>query len=174
MVAYTALILATALERLAELVVARRNAASSFARGGREFGASHYPWMVALHTGFLIGCVAEVWLLQRVFVPWLGFPMLAVAIAAQMLRWWCIRALGRAWNTRVIVVPGQTKSRRGPYRYLDHPNYVAVVAEGVALPLIHGAYLTAIVFTVLNAALLRVRIKCEAQALDLLVPEDNP
>ncbi len=173
MVAYTALILLTALERLAELIVARRNAAWSFAHGGREFGASHYPWMVVLHTGFLISCVAEVWLLQRAFLPWLGFPMLAVAIAAQALRWWCIHSLGRAWNTKVIVVPGQARSRRGPYRYLNHPNYVAVVAEGVALPLIHGAYLTAIAFSVLNAVLLRVRIRCEERALALLQSESS-
>ncbi|WP_275569825.1 isoprenylcysteine carboxyl methyltransferase family protein [Psychromarinibacter sediminicola] len=161
------------MERLAEMIVARRNAAWSRMQGGREFGAGHYPWMVALHTGFLVACVAEVWLLQRAFLPWLGFPMLAVAIAAQVLRWWCIVSLGRMWNTRVIVIPGHQRLRRGPYRFLNHPNYVAVVAEGVALPLIHSAYLSAVTFSILNAALLRVRIGYEVEALALLRHDDS-
>lgn len=93
--------------------------------------------------------------------------MLAVLAAAQGLRWWCIRSLGPRWNTRVIVVPGLPLVAKGPYRWrrLRHPNYVAVVAEGVALPLVHTAWVTAVVFTVLNAVLLRVRIRCENRAL---------
>ena len=91
--------------------------------------------------------------------------MLAVVLAAQALRWWCIATLGRRWNTRVIVVPGLPLVRRGPYRWLSHPNYVAVVVEGFALPLVHTAWITALVFTVLNAALLTVRIRVENRAL---------
>jgi methyltransferase len=162
---YVLLIAAVAAERLAELVVARRNLAWSRARGGMEFGAWQYPVMVALHVGLLVGCVAEVYLLHRPFLPGLGWPMLAVVVTAQLLRWWCITTLGGQWNTRVVVIPGAVRITGGPYRRLPHPNYVAVIAEGIALPLVHTAWLTAFVFTVLNAALLRARITCENAAL---------
>lgn len=162
---YLLLIAAVAAERVAELVVSQRNLAWSRARGGVEFGAGHYPAMVVLHTGLLVGCVVEVYALHRPFVGWLGWPMLAVVIAAQGLRWWCIATLGRQWNTRVVVVPGAPRVTGGPYRYISHPNYVAVVAEGIALPLVHSAWLTAAVFTALNAALLRTRISTENAAL---------
>ncbi len=162
---YVLLVAAVAVERLAELVVARRNLAWSRARGGVEFGAGHYPVMVVLHTGLLVGCLAEVYLLNRPFLPWLGWPMLAIVVAAQGLRWWCIRTLGRQWNTRVVVIPGAERISGGPYRLVPHPNYVAVVAEGIALPLVHTAWITALVFTVLNAALLTTRISIENAAL---------
>lgn len=165
MVFYVALLVAVALERIAELVVARRNLAWSRERGGVEFGASHYPVMVVLHTGLLVGCLVEVLALHRPFVPALGWPMLAIVIAAQGLRWWCITTLGPQWNTRVVVVPGAPRISGGPYRYFSHPNYVAVVAEGIALPLVHSAWITALVFTVLNAALLHTRIQTENAAL---------
>lgn len=165
MVFYVVLLVAVALERIAELVVARRNLAWSRERGGVEFGASHYPVMVVLHTGLLIGCLVEVLVLHRPFVPALGWPMLAIVVAAQGLRWWCITTLGPQWNTRVVVVPGAARISGGPYRYFSHPNYVAVVAEGIALPLVHSAWITALVFTVLNAALLRTRIQTENAAL---------
>ena len=162
---YVLLIVAVALERLAELVVSQRNLSWSRARGGVEFGARHYPVMVILHTGLLAGCLVEAIALHRPFIPALGWPMLAIVLAAQGLRWWCIATLGRQWNTRVVVVPGAARVADGPYRFLPHPNYVAVVAEGVALPLVHTAWITALVFTVLNAALLRTRIKVENAAL---------
>ncbi len=162
---YAGLVLAVGLERLAELAVSKRNAAWSFRRGGREYGASHYPAMVVLHTGLLLACLAEVLLVDRPFLPWLGWPMLAVVVASQGLRWWCIRTLGHQWNTRVIITPGLPLVSRGPYRGFKHPNYVAVVAEGAALPLVHSAWLTALAFTVLNALLLRVRIGVENAAL---------
>ncbi|WP_455354896.1 isoprenylcysteine carboxyl methyltransferase family protein [Streptomyces sp. SYSU K217416] len=165
MIWYTALVLAVAGERIAELVVALRNARWSLARGGTEAGRGHYPAMVALHTALLAGCLAEVWLAGRPFLPLLGWTMPAVVVAAQALRWWCIRTLGRQWNTRVIVVPGLPLVSGGPYRWLRHPNYVAVVAEGLALPLVHGAWVTAAVFTALNAVLMAVRIRCEEAAL---------
>ena len=162
---YLLLIAAVACERVAELVITRRNLAWSRARGGVEFGAGHYPAMVVLHTGLLVGCVAEVIWLDRPFLPVLGWPMLVIVLAAQGLRWWCIATLGRQWNTRVVVVPGAPRVTGGPYRYLPHPNYVAVIAEGVALPLVHTAWVTALVFTVLNAVLLRTRINTENRAL---------
>jgi methyltransferase len=164
---YYLLILAVALERLAELVVAKRNAAWSFAQGGKEFGQSHYPVMVVLHSALLLGCVIEPLALHRPFIPWLGWPMLAIAALSQVLRWWCIATLGPRWNTRVIVLPDAPLIRKGPYRYrwLHHPNYVAVVAEGFALPLVHTAWLTAVIFTLANAMLLRVRLRVENSAL---------
>ena len=162
---FTVLVLAVALERVAELVVSRRNAAWSFARGGVETGRGHFPAMVLLHTGFLVGVLAEVWVADRPFVPWLGWPALALAVASQALRWWCITTLGRRWNTRVIVVPGLPLVSGGPYRWFSHPNYVAVVVEGVALPLVHTAWVTAAVFTALNAVLLTVRLRVENRAL---------
>jgi methyltransferase len=111
-----------------------------------------------------------VWLLDRPFLSWLGWPMLVLLVAAHALRWWCIRALGPQWTTRVIVVPGTGLVTSGPYRYLRHPNYVAVVLEGIALPLVHTAWLTALAFTVLNAALLAGRIRVEERALLELAP----
>ncbi len=162
---YYLLIAAVGVERLVELIVSKRNARWAFANGGREFGRGHYPVMVGIHTALLIGCVLEVWLLHRPFLPWLGWPMLAIAIAAQGLRWWCITTLGKRWNTLVIVLPETPLVRKGPYRWIHHPNYVAVVVEGIALPLIHTAWLTALCFTLANAALLTVRIRVENAAL---------
>ncbi|MEU8004734.1 isoprenylcysteine carboxyl methyltransferase family protein [Catellatospora sp. NPDC049111] len=165
MLAYTLLILAVAAERLVELVVSKRHAAWALANGGREYGRAHYPYMVALHTALLVGCLAEVWLLDRPFLPALGWTMLALVAASQALRWWCVTTLGRRWNTLVIVVPGLPLVDRGPYRWLKHPNYLAVVIEGFALPLVHTAWLTALTFTLLNLALLAVRIRVENTAL---------
>ena len=164
---YAALVVATGIERVVELVVSTRNARWSFERGGRESGRGHFPAMVALHTGLLVACIAEVALADRPFLPWLGWPALVVVLASQALRWWCISVLGPQWNTRVIVVPDLPLVRRGPYRWLNHPNYVAVVAEGVALPLVHTAWVTALAFTVLNAVLLlgfRIPAKERARA----------
>jgi methyltransferase len=171
MVWFTVLVAAVGVERLAELVVARRNERWSRARGAVEIGAAHYPVMVVLHVGLLVGALLEVWLGNRPFIPALGWPMLALVVAAQALRWWCIVTLGRQWNTRILVVPGLARVDRGPYRFFTHPNYVAVVVEGAALPLVHTAWITALVFTVLNAALLRVRIAAENQALLSLVAD---
>ena len=165
---FTLLIAAVAVERLAELVVARRNERWSRERGALETGAGHYPAMVVLHTGLLAGALIEVWSAGRPFLPALGWPMLALVVFSQGLRWWCIRTLGRQWNTRILVVPGLPRVSDGPYRLLPHPNYVAVVVEGFALPLVHTAWVTALVFTALNAVLLRARIRAENAALHAL------
>ncbi|MBV8346655.1 MAG: isoprenylcysteine carboxyl methyltransferase family protein [Mycolicibacterium sp.] len=165
MVCYLLLIGMVALERLAEFIVAERNRGWSRAHGSVEFGARHYPSMVMLHVGLLVGCPVEAIAWQRPFIPWLGWPMLAIVLAAQSLRWSCIATLGRQWNTRVIVVPGAGRVTSGPYRLVSHPNYVAVVAEGVALPLVHTAWMTALAFSALNAALLTSRVKVENAAL---------
>lgn len=160
---FTALIVLVAAERVLELVVSTRNLKWSIAQGGKEFGAGHYPVMVALHSALLVGAVAEA--RRRRPTPVFGRIMVAVVLAAQALRWWCITTLGRQWNTRVVVVPGAARVVDGPYRMLPHPNYVAVVTEGAALPLAGGAWITALVFTVANAALLRTRIRVENEAL---------
>jgi methyltransferase len=165
MIWYALLIAAMGVERIAELVVSQRNLSWSRARGGEEFGAGHYPAMVALHTALLAGCLVEAILLHRPFLPALGWPMFALVLAAQGLRWWCIATLGHQWNTRVVVVPNAARVTGGPYRFVPHPNYVAVVIEGIALPLVHTAWLAALTFTVLNAALLTTRIKVENVAL---------
>jgi methyltransferase len=165
MVWYLLLLGAVVVERAAELVVSSRNLNWSRARGGVEFGARHFPAMVTLHTALLAGCLLEAVWLHRPFVPALGWPMFVIVLGAQALRWWCIATLGRQWNTRVVVVPGAARVTGGPYRFMPHPNYVAVVAEGMALPLVHTAWITAATFTVLNAVLLRIRIKVENTAL---------
>ncbi len=163
---FAILLLATGGERLFELVVSARNARWAFERGGVEYGREHFPWMVALHTGLLVASFAEVVIAQRPFLPWLGWPALAVALLCQVLRYVIIATLGRQWNTRVIVVPDLPLVHRGIYRYLKHPNYLVVVAEGIALPRVHTAWITALCFTVLNAVLLlRFRIPVEERAL---------
>lgn len=167
---YLLLVGLVALERIAELATARRNTRRSLSRGAIEYGRGHYPAMVALHTALLLGCVVEPLVADRPFLPALGWPALALLIAAQGLRWWCIATLGPQWNTRVLVVPGRPLVAAGPYRLLRHPNYVAVVVEGAALPLVHTAWVTAAAFTVLNLVLLGVRIRCEEDALAHAAP----
>ena len=160
---FLTLILLVAVERVAELVVSKRNLDWSKANGGREFGAGHYPVMVALHTGLLVGATVEARARRR----W-NWPAFWVVLAAQALRWWCITTLGKQWNTRVVVVPGAPRITGGPYRVVPHPNYLAVVLEGAALPLVGGAWMTAGVFSVANALLLRTRIRVEDEALQSL------
>lgn len=162
---YLILLFAVGVERLAELFLAQRNLAWSRARGGVEIGAGHYPVMVILHLALLVGCVVEVTVMQRPFIPALAWPMLALVVAAQGLRWWCITTLGRQWNTRVVVIPGAPRIDGGPYRWISHPNYVAVAIEGLSLPLVHSAWVTALAFTTLNAALLSNRVSVENSAL---------
>jgi methyltransferase len=123
--------------------------------------------MVALHTALLAGCALEPWALGRPVLPALAAPAVALVLLAQALRWWCIATLGRRWSTRVVVLPDAPLVAAGPYRWLRHPNYLAVVVEGLALPLVHTAWLTAALFTALNAALLAVRVRAEERALGL-------
>jgi methyltransferase len=163
--AYYLFILAIAAERFVELAVGRRNTAWSIAHGGKEFGHDHYRAIVVMHTLLLVACIVEVWALHRPFIPWLGWPMVAVVLLSTVVRWWCIAVLGKYWNTRIIVIPGAPLIRRGPYRWMNHPNYAAVTAEVTALPLVHSAWLTAIVFSIVNALVLNVRIRDENAAL---------
>jgi methyltransferase len=162
---YLALLAAVAAQRLAELRLTRRNARWAFARGGVELGRGHYWPMVLLHALFLAGCAVEVVAADRSATPALAAPMLCLVAAAQGVRIWTQAALGPRWSTRVIVVPGLPRIRSGPYRFLRHPNYLAVAVEGFALPLVHGAWATAVCFSLANAWLLRTRIRCEEAAL---------
>jgi methyltransferase len=163
--AYALFLLALTLERGVELWLSRRNTAWAKQQGAIEYGAGHLRWMKLLHTGLFVGCIAEVWGLERPFVPVLGLLCLLLALAAQGLRYWTIATLGRRWNVAVLVLPGTPAVSSGPFRFLRHPNYLAVVVEGLAVPLMHSAVITAGVFSVLNALLLGVRIACEEQAL---------
>jgi len=164
-VLYTLLVVLVAAGRLVELRIAKRNLRRLLERGGVEAAPGHYPWMVLLHTLFLISCPLEVWLLGRPSLPALGIPMLVLAVLATGLRYWVIRTLDGRWTTRIVVLPGVPPVTGGPYRLLRHPNYLAVITEMFALPLVHTAWITAIVFSALNAAVLRVRIRAEEEAL---------
>jgi len=166
--AFTGLVLLIGLQRISELVLSRRNLRWCQQHGGVEYGSGHYPFMVVLHIGLLAGALLEVHLGHREIYPWLAWPMLTLVVASQGLRWWSIRSLGPRWNTRVIVVPGLPLVEDGPYRWCRHPNYLAVVIEGFALPLVGSAWITASVFTVLNIPLLAVRIRAEERALGLM------
>jgi methyltransferase len=165
MIVYWVLLGFIACERVAELVVSARHAQGLLRRGGVEYGFGHFPVMIALHVALIAGCVLEPLLAHRTFSPGLGWTMLTVTVLANGLRWWCIRTLGPRWTARVIVLPGEPLVTSGPYRWFSHPNYVAVIVEGFALPLTGSAWITAATFTVLNAALLTVRIRCETRAL---------
>jgi methyltransferase len=168
--AYYALLIVITLERGAELVVSQRHAVDTVRRGGVEHGRDHFPVMVALHTALLAGCWIEPLALHRAFVPALEWPMIVTVVGANVLRWWCIASLGTRWSARVIVLPGEPLVTSGPYRWFAHPNYVAVVVEGAALPLAGSAWITAGAFTVLNAVLLTVRLRCEIAALAAAAP----
>lgn len=162
---YLLLVLLVAAERFVELAISRRHEKALIARGGREAGAEHFPLMAVFHTLFLIACPLEVFLLDRPFVPALGLPMLALLVGAMALRYWAIATLGEHWTARVIVVPQAPPVTGGPYRFARHPNYLAVVVEMFAMPLVHTAWVTAIVASLGNAAILRLRIRAEEEAL---------
>src|ERR671921_2394032 len=154
-------------QRLLELALSRRNERRLLARGAVERGRGHYPVMVAVHTLWLASTLVEG--LQRgpEIPAWWSVP-LAAFLLVQPLRYWAILSLGEHWNTRVLIVPGGKLVRRGPYRYFPHPNYVVVTVEVLTFPLIFGAWITAIAFSLLNAALLFVRIRAETRALQEL------
>ena len=164
-VLYTGLVALVAAMRLIELVISRRNIGRLEARGAVEVGQSLYPWMVAVHATFLIACVAEVWLLDRPFISWLAAFCLGLLFCAGALRLWVMATLGERWNTRVLILPEARPITGGPFRRLRHPNYLAVVVEFVALPLVHMAWLTAGIFSLADAMVLHRRIRSEEKAL---------
>jgi methyltransferase len=159
------LVVLVAAERVAELVISRRNARRLRARGAIEAGRGHYPAMVAFHAAFIVACLAEPALFPARW-PWAAaLPAGALVLLAQALRWWVVATLAERWTTEVLVLPGAQPVRAGPYRLLRHPNYLAVIVELAALPLAAGAWRTAILATLGNALLLAVRIRAEERAL---------
>lgn len=162
---YLALLAALGAERILELIISARNARWAFARGATESGTGHYPAMAAFHTLFIFSCGAEAMIFGRAFAPILGWIELGGALCAQGLRYWAVATLGRRWNTRVIVLPDALPVASGPYRFMRHPNYLAIVIEMVCVPMIYGCWRTAIAFSAGNAIMLRVRIKAEEAAL---------
>ena len=166
----SATIVLVAAQRLLELVLSRRNERLLRARGAVERGREHYPFMVGLHVFWL----ASTFLEGRARNPRLHRLPLISFLVVQPLRYWAILSLGEHWNTRILVVPGEKLVGKGPYKYLSHPNYVVVATEILTLPLVFGARFTALVFSVLNAILLAVRIKEEERALkELAEPPDD-
>lgn len=152
-------------QRLGELVLADRNTRQLRRQGAVETGAGHYPFIIALHAGWLLG----LWVLAR--DRSVNLPLLTVFVALQAARVWVIATLGPRWTTRIITLPGVPLVRKGPYRFLSHPNYAVVVAEIALLPLAFGLWGYAVVFTLLNAAMLWVRIRSESGALAAATPE---
>ena len=148
------------LQRLGELWLSRRNAAALLAGGGREVGAGHYPVLVAVHIGWL--AAIAFWVPANAPVHW---PLIAVYLLLQCGRVWVIASLGRYWTTRVIDMPATPLVRRGPYRWIRHPNYVIVVLEIALLPLAFGAWQIAIIFSIANFAILGWRLRLENRAL---------
>ncbi|MDQ2647541.1 MAG: hypothetical protein M3020_27340 [Myxococcota bacterium] len=161
-VAFVALV---ALQRVAELRLSRRNERWLRERGAQEHAPGHFRAMQLLHTLWFVSSILEVTLLRPLFQTWLAVPAALCFGAGQCLRYAAIRSLGTRWSVRIWTLPGAPPVARGVYRYLRHPNYLGVVLEIAALPLIHSAWRTALLFSVANAALLVVRIRKEEQAL---------
>jgi methyltransferase len=160
MILQVAILALVTAQRLGELVLANRNTKRLLAAGGVEHGAGHYPLIVALHAGWLGG----LWLLawdRPVSLAWL-----AVYVVLQAGRAWVLASLGARWTTRIIAVPGEALVRRGPYRFIPHPNYAVVAGEILVLPLVFGLWAYALVFSALNAVVLWIRIRAERRALD--------
>jgi methyltransferase len=161
---YLAFLALLALERLGEMGVSSRHARRLLARGGIEVGRGHFPAMVAFHAGFLGACLAEA-LLWPDPPPGAAWLALAGALLAQGLRWWAVATLGERWSARVIVLPDAPPVTGGPYRFLRHPNYLAVVLEMACVPLAFGSWRTALLASLGNAWLMAVRIRAEERAL---------
>ncbi|MFD2760826.1 isoprenylcysteine carboxyl methyltransferase family protein [Lentibacillus juripiscarius] len=158
-------ILAVIMQRLGELYIARRNEKWMKSMGGIEKGEKHYKWFVLLHCLFFASAITEVSLNPQSHAAQLNYFLLCLFLLMQAGRIWCMHTLGRFWNTKIIVLPGVTVIKKGPYRYIKHPNYVIVAVELFVIPLLIGAQLTAFLFPILHLLLLRVRIPSEEKAL---------
>jgi methyltransferase len=163
--AFTGLVCAVGVIRLVELVISQRRRAAMRARGAAPIAERHFRAMVLLHTGILIASIAEAWLTRRAAVPWVALPALAVLVGASLLRWWVIATLGPHWNVRIMASLSMGVVTGGPYRFVRHPNYVAVFLELAALPLVHGAWFTAIAGALAHVWVLAQRIRAEDEFL---------
>lgn len=165
-VVFTGLVLAVGGLRLVEMRMSRsRQRALRERHDARPVRERVFPAMVLLHTGILAGALAEVWGLGRTFHPGLGLAMLSLVVAANLLRFWVIATLGQHWNVQVVPSMKLGVVSAGPYRFVRHPNYVAVFVELLALPLVHGAFLTAAIGAALHVMVLRARIRTEDAVL---------
>jgi methyltransferase len=164
-IAFLGLLLAVALLRLVELRISKRHQAEMVTRGAAKVDEPRFRWMVLLHTAVLLGAAFEVVLLKRPFIPWLAAPMFAIFLAANAMRWWVIRTLGEHWNVQVMDSTRLGVVTSGPFRYVRHPNYAAVFAEMLALPLIHTAWITATVGTIAHIGVLSQRLSTEERVL---------
>jgi methyltransferase len=160
------------LQRGAELAVARSNEKWMKGRGAVEFGQRHYPWIVAVHSSFFVCYLLEVIIYEKNLSPF--WPILLILFfLTQAGRIWALISLGKYWNTKIIVLPGAEVVRRGPYRFIKHPNYAIVAAEFLVIPLMFQAYITAALFTLLNLVVLSVRIPAEEKALKHLTEYED-
>jgi len=164
-VAFLVLLLAVALVRLVELRISRRHQADMVARGAAKVAEPRFRWMVLLHTAVLLGSALEVVFFHRPFVPWLAGTMFAIFVTANIVRWWVIRTLGKHWNVQVMDSTSLGVITSGPFRFVRHPNYAAVFAEMLALPLIHTAWITAIAGSLAHALVLAQRLSTEERVL---------
>ena len=165
-VGFLTIVAALVVQRLFELRLSRLNEAHILAQGGREHAPGHFGWMKGLHTGWFVAMAAEVLWLKRPLKPLLALSALVFFLVGQSLRYAAIRTLGSRWTVRIMTLPGAPPVDWGIYRYLRHPNYLGVILEMAAVPLLHGAYLTSLLFSLANTLLLHVRIRAEERALD--------
>jgi methyltransferase len=164
-VAYLVLLLAVAALRIVELKISRRHQQELVSRGAEKVPEPKFRWMVALHTAVLLGAAVEVVVLKRPFIPILATISFAVFLAANIVRWWVIRTLGDHWNVQVMDSTRLGVVTSGPFRFVRHPNYAAVFAEMLALPLIHTAWITALTGSLAHMAVLAQRLSTEEAVL---------
>ncbi|ATO28566.1 hypothetical protein RA13_11425 [Bacillus atrophaeus] len=157
-------ILILAVQRIAEIIVAKQNEQKVKKQGAIEYGEGHYPYIVLMHVLFFVSLICEVLLLHKESSSW-WIGILTAIILVQGVRYWALLSLGAHWNTKILVVPDAELIKKGPYKWLKHPNYAVVMVEIILLPLLYGAYWTLILFTILNAFMLSVRIRVEDKAL---------
>ena len=163
--AYLAVVAAVALLRFAELFISARHRRVLAAEGATAVNEPHFKWMALLHTAILAGAAIEVVLLHRPFVPALAMPALVLLVVATWTRWWVIQTLGRHWNVGVMDSTRQGVVHTGPYRWVRHPNYTAVFVELLALPLVHTAWITAVLGSIAHVFVLRARVAAEDRVL---------
>ena len=164
-IAFLALLLAVAALRIVELRISRRHQQEMMVRGATRIDEPKFRWMVLLHAAVLLGAACEVVFLKRPFLPWLAVPMFAIFLASNAVRWWGFRTLGEHWNVQVMDSTRLGVISSGPFRFVRHPNYAAVFAEMLALPLIHTAWITAAAGAFAHLGILAQRISTEERML---------
>ncbi|WP_328589276.1 isoprenylcysteine carboxyl methyltransferase family protein [Litchfieldia alkalitelluris] len=167
MIYFVLFVLYLVTQRMIELYIAHRNESWMKKKGAYEIGGGHYKYIVAIHTLFFVVYFFEVFI-KGVQISSAFKVILCFFVLTQLLRLWVIKSLGKYWNTKIIILPNEEIVKKGPYKYLRHPNYVIVALELVLIPLLYNAYITAVVFTLLNIFVLSIRIPTEERALSSL------